>query len=85
MVGQGTGSFDCVPPDEAPRAGIVIVRPEQELQPFDGELEIRREAVHGPGVALLESQLIRIEPQLDDQWPTAEPGRVQTCDDGLWL
>ena len=39
----------------------------------------------GTVMALLESKPIRIEPQLDDQWPPAEPGLVQACNDAVWL
>ena len=85
LMGQRASSFDRMPPDEAPRPGVVVVRPEEELQALDGKLEIRCQAVDRPGVTLVDSKPVRIEPQLDDQRPPTEPGRVQACDDIVWL
>ena len=84
-MSQAAGGFDRVPPDGVPGSGVVVVRPHEELQAFDGKLEVGREAVDGPEVSLLESKPVRIEPQLDDQRPSPEPGLVQACDDALRL
>ena len=84
-MSQGAGGFDGVPPDRAPRAGVVVVRPHEELQAFDGKLEIGREAVDGPEVGSRARSRFGSNANSTINGRPAEPGRVQARNDALWL
>ena len=74
------GRLAPVPPDRLALAGVVVVRPDEEVEPFEGELEGRVELVRLAFVALGSSELAGLDGQLDDDGRARRPGPLQAFD-----
>ena len=72
--------LDPPPPLEVTGAGVVAVRPHEEVEPFERERERRPDLERGPVFDLGDTERRRIHPQLDDQRLTADPGSMEPVD-----
>ena len=73
----GPRRFATVPPDGNPAPGVVVVGPDQELQAFAAELEMRGQLVDGTPAVFRRPQGRRVHAQLDDDRATSEPVAVE--------
>jgi hypothetical protein len=72
-VWEAPGRLASVPPDRVSAAGVIVVRPDEELKALPPELETGAEVIHRPVTHLRITQLCRVKDQLHDNRPTLEP------------
>ena len=71
------GRLPAVPPDRLAGPGVVVVGPDQEVEPLHLELEPGGEVVDRPVETLGHLQGVRVHPELDHHRPAFEPRLVE--------